>query len=183
VRSALVAALLLASALHAGNAGERPKVSRAQVMSAEKGMDSKLAGISIDDPVMVVGLTQGVYISGYGAVFISEVNLAPGAGISPFHQTISKEEVTRIHQKKIDRLPRLKQVMQEMLLQAAPALEPAPPDEQVVLAISLFYWHWEDSAGMPAQIVMRGPRKTLTMVAAGKLDRSILASTVVVEEF
>jgi hypothetical protein len=183
VRSALGLALVLASALNAAASGDRPKVSRAQVMSAEKGMDSKLAAISIDDPVMVVGLTQGVYISGYGAVFISEVNLAPGPGISPFHQTISKDEVTRIHQKKIDRLPRLKQAMQEMLLQAAPALEPSPADEQVVLAISLFYWHWEDSSGLPAQVVMRAPRKTLTMVAAGKLDRSILMSAISVEEF
>ena len=33
-----------------------------------------------DDPVAVIGLTQGAYIDGYGAVFMSEVNLAPAAG-------------------------------------------------------------------------------------------------------
>jgi hypothetical protein len=174
---------LASSTLVSAAAAEKPRVSRAAVAAVEKTLDNRLGGLWPDDPLMVVGLTQGVYISGYGVVFTGEVNIAPAAGISPFHQTITKEEVARIHDKKLQRLAKLKDAMEDMLLSSAASLDAVPAEEQIAIAVSLFYWHWENTAGLPAQIVMRAPKRTLVMVKAGLADRSVLTSTLAVEEF
>jgi hypothetical protein len=36
-----------------------------------------------------------------------------------------------------------------------------PPGEQVVLAVSLFHYSWEDYSGLPGQIVMQAERQKL----------------------
>ena len=162
---------------------DAPRVSRASVTAMEEMIDRRLSALSPDDPVMMVGLTQGAYLNGYGAVFTATVNLAPAAGITPFHQTISKDEIVRTHQKKIDRLPKLKQLMQETLLSSAASLDGVPADEQVALAVSLFCFHWEDMHGVPAQIVMHAPKKALVAVQSGRMARETLAQIVSVEEF
>ena len=61
-------------------------------------------------------------------VFVGEVNLAPSAGISPFHKTITADELKRIHEKKISRVPKLKTAMQEWLLNSADSLASVPPE-------------------------------------------------------
>lgn len=162
---------------------DRAKVSRASVAAMEESLDKRLAGMFPEDPVALVGVTKGTYITGYGTVFMGELNLAPSAGITPFHQTISKEEIVRIHQKEVDRVPKLKQVMQELLLSSAASLDAVPGDEQIALSISLFHFYWENIAGVPSQIVMHGPKKTLVAIHSGRAERALLASAVVIEEF
>jgi hypothetical protein len=157
-------------------------VSRTSVSAMEQMIDRRLTGLAPDEPVMV-GLTNGVYITSYGTVFMATVNLSPAAGITPFHQTISKDEVVRVHQKKADRLPKLKQLMQDLLVSSAASLDGVPPDEQIALAISLFYFHWEDVHGLPAQIVMHGPKKSLIAVQSGRASRDTLAQIISVEEY
>ena len=105
---------------------DKPKVSLAMIKAMQDSVDSQLQRIWPDDPVEMIGVTQGAYISGSGAVFVSEVNLAPSAGISPFHPTITADELKRIHDKKISRLPKLKTAMQEWLLNSAGSLDPVP---------------------------------------------------------
>ena len=51
--------------------------------------------------------------------------------------------------------------MREMLIASAVSLENLPPTEQVVLAVTLFHYSWEDSSGLPAQIVMQAERQKL----------------------
>ena len=51
----------------------------------EKSIDGELQSLLLLESAEIVGVTQGAYINGYGAVFMSEVNLAPAPGISPFH--------------------------------------------------------------------------------------------------
>jgi hypothetical protein len=51
--------------------------------------------------------------------------------------------------------------MREMLVASASSLENLPPSEQVVLAVSLFHYSWEDYTGIPNQIVMQAPRQQL----------------------
>ncbi len=177
--TAFVGSLVFAT----GASADRSKVSRISVAAMEESLDKRLAGLFPDDPVLLVGVTKGTYITGYGTVFMGELNLAPAAGITPFHQTISKEEIARVHQKEVDRVPKLRQVMQELLLSSAASLDTVPPDEQIALSITLFHFHWENIAGVPSQIVMHAPKKTLVAVHSGRADRSLLASSVIVEEF
>jgi hypothetical protein len=142
----------------------------------EENLDNWLQRMWADDPAQVVGLTQGVYISGYGAVFMSELNLAPAPGITPFHPKVTADEMKRIHDKKAARLAQLKETMQDMLLSSAKSLDPMPLDEQLTLGISLFYWNWENSTGLPGQIVMHAPRRAL-------LEGKAAAAKLVIEEY
>ena len=121
MRTLPIAGILL-SALTAGSMADGPKVSRTMMEAMEHSLDGKLKGIWPQDPAEVVGVPQGTYIRGYGAVFLGEVNLAPAAGISPFHPTISPDEVTRTHDKKVQRMAALRSTMRTMLLPSSVAL-------------------------------------------------------------
>ena len=68
----------------------------------------------------------GVYLEGYGAVFSTELNLILSPNLSPFQPSFTKLEISRIHDRKMQRLPLLKQNMREMLMASAVvAREPA----------------------------------------------------------
>ena len=182
MRTLAFVSLLLCS-VPIGSMADKSKVSRAAIQAIEANMDSHLTKLWPDDPMLVMGLTQGAYINGFGAVFMSEVNLAPGAGITPFHQTITKDELTRMHDKKLTRLPKLKEAMQDMLLNSASSLDTVPGSEQITLGITLFYWHGESTEGLPAQIVMHAPRRALVNVKTGMAERSTLTAAVTVDQF
>jgi hypothetical protein len=136
-----------------------PRVTRAAVASLEKNFDGRFGRAY--DSFDLLGATRGVYLEGYGAVFSSELNLIVSPNVNPFHQSFTKIEIARIHDRKVQRLPLLKQQMREMLVASAVSLENLPPTEQVVLAISLFHYSWEDYSGLPSQIVMQAERQKL----------------------
>ena len=178
----LAIASLLLCAFPGGSMADKSKVSRAMIQSMEGILDGHLSKLWPDDPVQVLGLTQGAYITGYGAVFMSEVNLAPGGAITPFHQTMTKDEITRLHEKKLTRLPRLKEEMQNMLVSSASSLDSVPADEQIALGITLFYWKGEKTEALPAQIVMHASKRQLVGVKTG-LSKATLATVVTVEQY
>ena len=142
-----------------------PKVNRAMIEGMEHSLDGKLSGLWPKDPLEVVGLSQGTYIQGYGAIFLGEVNLAPAAGISPFHPTVSADEIRRTHEKKVQRMGAIRNAMRAMLVDSARSLDSVPADDQVAVGLTLFYWKWENHDGLPAQIVMHAPRKALLQSA------------------
>ncbi|HUA17942.1 MAG TPA: hypothetical protein VMU80_23775 [Bryobacteraceae bacterium] len=160
MRIAAVVALALC-ALPAGSMADKPRVNRAMIEAMERSLDRKLSSLWPADPVEVLGLTQGAYVDGVGAVFIGEVNVAPAAGITPFHPLATPDEIKRTREKKLQRMAQLKTAMREMLVDSARSLDAVPPSEQVAVGISLFYWKWENREGLPAQIVMHAPRKAL----------------------
>lgn len=179
----LAALLLLVCALPWGSLADKPRVSHPSVKAMENSLDMQLLRLWPDDPLQIMGLTQGVYISGFGAVFMSEVNLAPGPGITPFHQAITPDEARRLHEKKMARLPQLKAAMQQMLMNTAGSMDSVPDDQQIALGISFFYWHGENLEGLPAQIVMRAPKRVLVDVKTGRADKTALAAALATEEF
>jgi hypothetical protein len=135
------------------------RVTRGALASVEKTFDGRLAYTA--DAFDLLGPTRGVYLEGYGAVFSTELNLIVSPNLSPFHPAFSKIEIARIHERKVQRLPLLKQKMREMLVASAASLENLPPSERVVLAVSLFHYSWEDYSGLPSQIVMQAERQKL----------------------
>ena len=68
----------------AGSLADKPKVSRAMIEHMERAWIEICRRFGRMDPVEVMGVTQGAYISGYGVVFMSEVNLAPRRRHQPF---------------------------------------------------------------------------------------------------
>jgi hypothetical protein len=167
MKTLLIATVLL-SALPAGSMADGPKVNRGMIAAMQHSMDLKVAALWPQDPAEVLGVSQGAYIRGYGAVFLGEVNLAPATGISPFHQSVNADEIRRTHEKKLQRMAALKSAMRAMLTDSARSLDSVPPDEQVVVGLSLFYWTWENREGLPAQIVMHAPRKALLQAGNGE---------------
>ncbi|MGP0074858.1 MAG: hypothetical protein ACLPWF_23355 [Bryobacteraceae bacterium] len=170
-------ALLALCALPAGSLidiarADSPKVNRGMIEAMQHSLDNKLSAMWPQDPAEVLGLSQGAYIQGYGAVFLGEVNLAPTAGITPFHPTASADEIRRTHEKKVQRLAAIRSTMRAMLVDSARSLDSLPGDEQVTVGLSLFYWKWENRDGLPAQIVMHAPRKVL-LQSAGAEQASI----------
>ena len=127
----------------------------------ERRFDGMLVGMVPDanDPVEIMGNTRGLHLEGYGVVFTAEVSLVTTPGLSPFQVQIPKEVAERVRNKRLDRLPELRKMMKEMLhLMAMTFSMQIPADQQMVLGIRLYTAAWENSAGMPAQILMRATR-------------------------
>jgi hypothetical protein len=163
-----IAAVALLALCAIPGVADAPKVNRGMIEAMEHSLDNKLAGLWPQDPAEVLGLSQGTYIQGYGAIFLGEVNLAPAAGITPFHPSVSADEVRRTHEKKVQRMAAIRTAMRSMLMDSARSLDSVPPDEQVAVGLSLFYWKWENRDGLPAQIVMHAPRKVLLQSASAE---------------
>jgi hypothetical protein len=136
-------------------------MTRTALATVEKDFDGRLTRVNTPDSFDLLGPTRGVYLEGYGVVFSAEVNLVVTPNLSPFHQQFTKAEIERWHERKLQRLPLLKQNMRAMLVASAASLENLPPSEQVVVAVTLFRYAWEDSSGVPSQIVMQAERQKL----------------------
>lgn len=132
---------------------------RQSIASTEKLLDAKIAEVGGKDHVYVLGLTRGLYLVGYGAVFTQEIDLIESPGINPFHQQISEQEAASVHQRKLANLAALRKALRDMWADAAASLPTVPENEQVVLAVRLLYHPWENTAGLPTQIVVKGQRK------------------------
>jgi hypothetical protein len=124
----------------------------------EKDMNGRISASGAADPCVILGAgSRGIYINGFGAIFTGEVDLinSPGA-IGIFGTAPGPEMKAAIRKRKQAHLPLLQQTMRDIVLSlsASPALKLADND-QVVVALRLFYRPWEDTAGLPGQIVMR----------------------------
>jgi|SRR5579872_2205367 len=176
-RSALVVAVAAATL-----AAAVTRVSRESMRAMEISFDKRIQTIAVDNPFELLGNTRGVYLDNYGAVFTAEVNLQHSATISPFMLTIPKGYAAKLRQSKLSRLPVVRQNMQEEMLAMAASLDGVPPKEQIVLGVTLYYHKWEETNGLPAQIVMRAERQKLLDVQLGGTDRSSLDSIIRVDE-
>lgn len=139
-------------------AGSPPSMHQS-VADAEKRLDTKLAEVGGKEKVYILGLTRGLYLAGYGAVFTQEIDLIESPHPNPFHQQITPQEAAAVRQRKLENLAALRKAIRDMWADAAASLSPMPDSEQVVLAVRLLYQPWEDKSGLPSQIVVKGSRK------------------------
>ncbi len=160
MRLVAVAGLLAVTALAAAQPA-KPKVSRATLAPLEGGFDARLSRPGQQDAFDLLGNTRGVYLDGYGVVFTTELNLIVMPGMSPFRPQVTKEEIERVHQRKLAKLEVLKKAMREMMASSAAAIDGLPANEQVAVAVTLFYYSWEDRSGLPSQILMQAPKSAL----------------------
>jgi len=160
-----------------------PRITRAALEATERTIDQRISKITMDVPFDVLGTARGCYIAGFGAVFTAEVSLAPTPALTPFRQKVTPEEIARIHERKLAQVPRLKQAMREALVSSAAALDRLAPEEQIVVGISLFYYSWEDTSGMPKQVVMRASRKALADFRDKRITGRDLDASIRVEEY
>jgi hypothetical protein len=139
---------------------ERPRVPRQTLGELERHLDTKLASLGgANDPIDLLGASRGIYLDGYGVVFTVEASLIITPGLNPFHSVMTEPEKEKVHQRKLDRLPMLKQLVRDMWRDSATALTSIPDNQQVVIAVRLLYLPWEDTRGLPGEIVMKGDRR------------------------
>jgi hypothetical protein len=132
---------------------------RPAIADAEKRLDSKIEEVGGKDHVYVLGLTRGLYLPGYGAVFTQELDLIESPRPNPFRQQIGEKEAASVHQRKIGNLAALRKAVREMWADAAASLPAMPENEQIVLSVRMLYQPWEDVTGLPSEIILKGPRK------------------------
>jgi hypothetical protein len=177
---------LILLALAAGASGQAaPSVSRATVIPVETSLDNRIGHFGVDDPVRILGGARGCYLQGFGVLVSTEVDLIPGASLTPFHPTFTKEEKTKLRAKKLEKIGRLRDVLLEALVDAAAMLDTVPADDQVAVAITIFKNSWEDAAGMPGQIVMQAPKKALVQykTSTSKTRLETLQAVLKVQEY
>jgi hypothetical protein len=104
------------------------------------------------------------------------------ANVSPFLQTIPKNYVTKVHTQKLQRLAVLKRMLQDAMVATAASLDNVPTQENIVFGVSLFYYKWEDTAGLPSQILMQAERQKLLDVQLGRASRSSVDAIIHVQE-
>lgn len=171
------AALFFAATLAAGTA-ERAKITRADVANMEKIVNGQLQSMFPDEPWILLGLARGFYVEGVGVIVSADVSLATGPALTPFSPNPRKELLIAQHEKKQKRLPVLRQTMYTIVKTLSDSMVAMPPDEQVVVAVSLMRSPWEIGNDIPAQIVMHVPRGKLLE----SMNRSAALNTVVKAE-
>jgi hypothetical protein len=155
-------------------------VNRSSLRDLERAADTSFETLLKEDPLSVLGATRAVYLDGYGVVFSTEVDLSPSAAPNPFRPAFGKEDIARLKEKKRLRVNFVKASMQGILFSFAASLSDLPLKENVALAVTIWYYRWEDLKGMPKQILMVAPRQMLLDAKAGNKDA---LATLKVQEF
>lgn len=138
------------------------------IRGLERTFNDRLSGLAgVNEPTELMGDTRGVQLEDYGVVFTTEISLVITPGLMPGRPKIPPELAARVKVQRVARLPLLKAAMMGMMGEMATAFAQIPASQQLALVVRLYYGAWEDTTGMPAQVVMRASRAA---VAAGKVE-------------
>jgi hypothetical protein len=149
--------LILALGLSLFATGRGP--ARSELADAEHRIDMAIQRRWSEDPLVLLGETRAFYVDGYGVVMTAELNLVTGPTVSPFNPTLSPETKARYRQRKLERLPQLRDLMSSTVEQAKAWFPELKDDEQIALGIQLYRYTWEDPAGIPSQIVWQAAKR------------------------
>ncbi|HEU0138441.1 MAG TPA: hypothetical protein VFQ79_01970 [Bryobacteraceae bacterium] len=177
------AALLLCLALPVLSAQDTVRVGYTAIQPVEANFNGRIEKFDIDNPIRLIGSSRGVYLDGYGVVLTAEVDLLPSASLTPFRPRYTDPQKEQLRVRKLERVDRLRDVMRDMLVDTAAALDTVPLDQQIVVAVTIFYWEWERRQGLPSQILMQAPRRTLVEYKAGGIARPALDAALKVREY
>ncbi len=155
-----VAALSFAGLVYANS---EPTVTVSALKAVEDTINSQFVHDLVDpvDPWEPLGDARGTYLSGYGAVFTFEMSLVNVTPITPFHASISAQEVKSVHARKIRKLPLLKIAMRDLMVKSATTLSTLPSSEQITVDAFLDYFSFEDRANLPRRVVMTASRQKI----------------------
>ncbi|MBI3693712.1 MAG: hypothetical protein HY238_02570 [Acidobacteria bacterium] len=156
---------------------------RATLKTAERATDDRIQQMTSRTPFALLGNTRGAYLSGYGAVFTLEVNLVPVAAISPFRPPYSPPEIKTLNQQKREKLASLRAAIRQLLIEQAGVLTLVPPAEKIAIVVTLFNFSWEDTTGLPSQVVMQASRQTLLDLQARRAGPDAQERAIEVRDF
>ncbi len=175
---ALAAILVAGYAVAAGNSYKlEPIVSLSALQRVEKATNDRFAP-GAGDSYELLGDARGTYLPGYGGLFSFEMNLVNVEPITPFHMTVTPQEIKSIHERKIKQLAVLKNAMRELMIQSAGSLSTLPPTEQITFEAFLIHLSFEDRSGLPRRLTMTTSRQKLLDAAANHATPAALASLI-----
>jgi hypothetical protein len=170
--SAQVARPVSAAARVSGTLQTAPvRISLASLAQISRGFDRDFQMFAPADPIDVLGRTRGIYLESFGAVFTSELDTIMTPRLSPFRPNISEQEKAQVRQRKLARLPAVERLMNSMLQTAARELGAMPEDQQIVVAVKLLYLPYEDTSGLPGQLVVEASRRTI--LSGGQIEATV----------
>jgi hypothetical protein len=137
-------------------------IPQGMLWNLEKVFDGRMEAMDSKDPLDWWGRggTRGLYVEGVGAVFTTELSLIVTPNINPFRPTISDELKMQVHQRKLAHLLPLQDLMKDLMKVSALTLTPLPDDQKIIFAVRVRYLPWEDTTGLPAQILMTADKKS-----------------------
>ena len=138
----------------------------------EHRFEARLAQIPPPYPFEILFPAPAIYVPGVGVMLSSIVNLSYLDQPSPFRPPFTPKELAAFRERKLQRVPILEQSMREVLAETAASsdIDPVPPNERIILGVTLFYFKWEDSTGLPRQIVMSAEKQKLLEARRAKVD-------------
>ena len=129
----------------------------------------RFAATALTRPWTTCRPTHGIYVEGYGAVFITDVNLVALPPLFGFGGNIAPGVLKRIHDSKLKRLPAVRELLTQMVLGASKTLAHLSPEENILLHVNFYNLDLEDRAGLPKSMSVQGKQKDLLAAAAGKI--------------
>jgi len=177
-RKVLMAVLLvlLASAEVAISAADASILNRGQLAAAEQSVDARMLKLWNDNTISLLGQSRASYFPGTGLVLSAEVTLATFPGGSLLGDAMTDKDKADLRKKKIDRLPQLRTVMKEVMVNLASSLNQIPPTEKIGFSVVIIRYNWEDPNGLPLQVTMQATKQELLAAkSAGSagLDKAI----------
>jgi hypothetical protein len=138
-----------------------PRVSLVALSQVSRGFDREFQNFAPADPIDVLGRTRGIYLDGYGVIFSTELSPIVTPNVSPFRPNISDQDRAAVRQRKLARLPAVEKLINSMLQSAARELATLPDDQQIVVAVKFLYLPYEDTNGLPGQLVVKATRRAI----------------------
>lgn len=151
------------------------------LVTSEKSLDERFSHLWDDNPFVLLGPTRGIYLEGYGAVLSAEINLVTGPAFLLVRPVPGKEEIAKHRQKKLERLPELMRAARQALVDTAATLDTVPSQEQIVVVMFLSRYPWEDTTGVPVQVMLRAQKGKL--LEAQRSGGAGLAAAIQVDQF
>ncbi len=154
-----------------------PRITPQSFTDLENRFDSTLKNINPVDPVDILGSTRAVYLQDYGVVITTEISLIITPTANPFRGAITAAEKEQVHKRKTLRVPLVEKSMREQVKAAAMTLagavglqKAATSKMQVVYVVRCLYLPYENTTGLPAQIIMKA---TLADAIADKISEEV----------
>ena len=155
-----------------------PRVSRKALAGVEGAMNDKFRAVTTD-PYDLLGPARGTYLDGYGAVFTIEVQLVHAEPPNPFRPAYTPADLAALHDRKLKRLPAMKETMRGLMAEACNTLDAMPGDEKISMEAILWRYSWEDSRGIPQRVLLTAEKSKLLDAAA---NHASLASVITEQE-
>lgn len=162
-------ALLLAALATLCFAATESPVSPKSIQAVEGSLNDAFRA-NTPDPYNLLGTARGTYIPNYGTLFTVEMQLLYVSPPNPFRTVISPQEIESVHERKLKKLPVLREALQNQMLSACKTMDGLPLSEHVAIEAILFSFSFENSKGLPQRIFMTAEKGQLLDAQASHAD-------------